>query len=139
MNQAPLLEAVSRVDNRGALRVIEQGNGMAFSPKRVFWVEAVPVGEIRGMHAHRDCQQILICIAGSILVTLDDGSKRTQVLLDSSSKVLFMDRNVWGEQQFLEPDSKLLVLASHPYEEKDYIRDYDEFATYVSGLVQQGT
>lgn len=114
-------------DARGALTVGEVPTEVPFSPARYFAVFDVPSVELRGEHAHRLCQQFLICMHGSCRVLLDDGTQRCEVTLDRPDMGVFMPEMIWGTQYRYSPDTVLLVFASRPYEAHDYLRTYDEF------------
>lgn len=114
-------------DLRGRLTASELTRDIPFVPKRFFAVYEVPSTETRGEHAHRKCHQFLICLAGSVMVLVDDGANRAQVRLDDPGLGLYVPPMVWGTQYGHSPDAILAVLASDPYESDDYIRDYDEF------------
>jgi UDP-2-acetamido-3-amino-2,3-dideoxy-glucuronate N-acetyltransferase len=107
--------------------------GVPFSPQRWFMVYDVPSLHVRGEHAHRACQQFLICVSGQVMVAVDDGENRTEVLLDSPSIGIYIPAGIWASQFRYDSDAVLLVLASLPYDPDDYIRDYDEFLASVSG------
>jgi hypothetical protein len=98
-----------------------------FSPARYFAVFDVPSQELRGEHAHKRCQQFLICLHGSCRVLLDDGEQRCEVTLDRPDVGVFMPEMIWGTQYRYSPDAVLLVFASRTYEAKDYLRTYEEF------------
>jgi UDP-2-acetamido-3-amino-2,3-dideoxy-glucuronate N-acetyltransferase len=100
---------------------------LPFVPRRWFIVYGAPSRELRGGHAHRECHQFLICVAGSLTVAVDDGLSRAEALLDRPTLGIHIPPVVWGSQFRYEPDSVLLVLASHPYSAGDYIREYEEF------------
>lgn len=121
------------VDARGALTVGEVPTEVPFSPARYFVVFDVPSLELRGEHAHKQCQQFLICLHGSCRVLLDDGRNRCEVTLDSPDMGVFMPEMIWGTQYRYTPDAVLLVFASRTYEADDYIRTYDEFVAEVEG------
>nr|WP_298925228.1 WxcM-like domain-containing protein [uncultured Erythrobacter sp.] len=121
------------VDSRGALTVGEVPSEIPFSPARYFVVFDVPSLELRGEHAHKQCQQFLICLHGSCRVLLDDGKDRCEVTLDRPDMGVFMPEMIWGTQYRYTPDSVLLVFASRTYEAEDYIRSYDEFMAAVAG------
>lgn len=112
------------IDIRGSLVA---GEGLPFVPERFFAVFDVPSAETRGSHAHRVCEQYLICLRGSVSAIVDDGKHREEILLDSPDLALFMPALTWGTQYRYSPDAVLLVLASHKYDNDDYIRDYDQF------------
>jgi hypothetical protein len=114
-------------DARGALTVGEVPTEVPFMPERYFAVFDVPSVELRGEHAHRQCQQFLICLHGSCRVLLDDGQDRCEVTLDRPDMGVFMPAMIWGTQYRYSRDAVLLVFASRPYEADDYLRTYDEF------------
>ena len=114
-------------DARGALTVGEVPTEVPFAPERYFAVFDVPTVELRGEHAHKQCQQFLICLHGSCRVLLDDGEKRCEIILDRPDMGVFMPAMIWGTQYRYSPDAVLLVFASRPYEAEDYLRTYDEF------------
>ncbi|MGA9315632.1 MAG: WxcM-like domain-containing protein [Solirubrobacteraceae bacterium] len=133
-----LLYQLTRADDlRGSLVSAEVGDHIPFEPLRYFTVMAVPSKDIRGAHAHRLCEQFLVCQVGQVAVVVDDGEVREEVLLDDPGMGLYLPPLVWGIQYHYTPDALLLVLASRPYEPEDYIRDYDEFLALrekVSGV-----
>jgi dTDP-4-dehydrorhamnose 3,5-epimerase-like enzyme len=118
----PLVE-----DMRGNLSVGEFARSIPFEAKRYFLVFGVPSRDIRGEHAHRECHQFLICIAGNCSVVVDDGKNRTEVLLDRPNLGVYVPPAVWSVQYKYSSDAILLVFASHFYDPADYIRDYSEF------------
>jgi uncharacterized membrane protein len=118
-------------DLRGALSVGELGKDFPFQPKRYFIVYDVPSEELRGEHAHRECEQFLICVRGSCRALLDDGIQRNEVILDRPDLGLYMPAKIWGTQYRYTRDAVLLVFASRPYEANDYVRTYEEFRTLV--------
>jgi hypothetical protein len=119
------------VDARGGLTVGEVPTEVPFSPARFFAVFDVPSVELRGEHAHKLCQQFLICLHGSCRVLLDDGQKRCEVTLDRPDMGVFMPEMTWGTQYRYSSDAVLLVFASRPYEADDYLREYSEFLSEV--------
>jgi len=125
-HQFPLI-----TDMRGNLTVGEFEQHIPFSPKRYFMVFDVPSKETRGEHAHHVCHQFLICVRGSCAVLADDGVERTEVMLDSPDKGIYLPPMVWGVQYKYSEDAVLLVFASHHYDSADYIRDYDQFISAV--------
>ncbi len=118
-------------DLRGSLTVAEFEQHIPFVPKRYFMVFDVPSKETRGEHTHRVCHQFLICVRGNCAVLADDGVNRTEVLLDSPDKGIYLPPMVWGVQYKYSKDAVLLVFASHHYDAADYIRDYSEFIKMV--------
>lgn len=114
-------------DMRGSLSVGEFERSVPFRPKRYFLVFDVPSREVRGEHAHRACQQFLICVKGGCSVVADDGKQRREYLLDRPDLGLYLPPMVWGTQYKYSGDAVLLVFASDYYDPADYIRDYGEF------------
>ncbi len=114
-------------DIRGNLAVGEFGKHVPFRPARFFLVHGVPSREVRGEHAHRECEQFLVCVKGSCSLLVDDGTHREEMVLDGPSLGVYVPPMVWAVQYRHTPDAVLLVFASAPYDPADYIRDYDEF------------
>jgi dTDP-4-dehydrorhamnose 3,5-epimerase-like enzyme len=114
--------------NSGILQVIEQSMGLIKEIKRIYYIYGVEKDQVRGRHAHKNLNQILICVHGKIQIDLEiaDGSKKIYVL-DSPDKVLLIKPFVWHSMLFLENDSVLLAIADKMYDESDYIRSYDDF------------
>jgi UDP-2-acetamido-3-amino-2,3-dideoxy-glucuronate N-acetyltransferase len=120
-------------DLRGKLTAGElPGDAVPFEPRRWFLVYDVPSREVRGEHAHRVCHQFLICVSGQVNVAVDDGEKREEVVLDAPTVGLYVPPRVWASQYRYDDDAVLLVLASHPYDSADYIREYETFLSEVS-------
>lgn len=120
-------------DTRGALTVGELPHELPFSPARYFAVFDVPSVELRGEHAHKRCEQFLVCLHGSCRILLDDGENRCEVSLDRPDIGVHMPAMIWGTQYRYSPDAVLLVFASRPYEADDYLRTYDEFLAERAG------
>lgn len=124
-------------DPRGNLSYIESARHVPFSIKRVFYIYDVPGGETRGGHAHKECSCVLMALTGSFEVRLTDGKYEMTVRLDRANKGLLIPPGVWDTMQGFTTGTVALAIASHPYEEEDYIRDYDEYLDYVKTLVEQ--
>jgi UDP-2-acetamido-3-amino-2,3-dideoxy-glucuronate N-acetyltransferase len=120
-------------DLRGRLTAGElPSEGIPFTPHRWFLVYDVPSREVRGEHAHRVCHQFLICVSGQVSVAVDDGERRSEVLLDEPTLGLYVPPRVWASQYRYDDAAVLLVLASHSYDPDDYIREYEEFLREVA-------
>lgn len=118
-------------DARGNLSVVEGGRGVPFEIRRAYWTYDVPAGGHRGGHAHRRLRQFVVALSGSFTVTLDDGRERRTFLLNHPYQGLLIDTCVWRTLDDFSSGAVCLVLASEPYDEGDYIYDYDEFLRYV--------
>lgn len=118
-------------DARGMLVAVEGNINIPFEIKRVYYIYNTLEDVRRGYHAHKTLEQILICVHGSCRILLDDGVGRATVTLDKPYEGLYVAKNMWREMYDFSPDAVLLVLASEPYNETDYIRDYDKFLALV--------
>jgi len=116
----------------GNIAVIEEGPGVPFRIRRVYYLYAVPEGAERGGHAHRRLEQLLIAVSGRFDVTLDDGRSRRSVPLTVPDRGLYIPSMVWRELTGFSSGAVCLVLASEGYDEADYIRDYDEYAALTT-------
>ena len=115
------------VDRRGNLTVAETGKTVPYDIHRAYWLSDVPGGESRGGHAHKECQEMLVAVNGSFTVTLDDGIRRRSFLLNHPYEGLLIPTGIWRTLDDFSSGAVCLVLASHQYDEADYIRSYDEF------------
>lgn len=129
---AKLIDLQALNDHRGSLVVGEVPNSLPFEVKRFFYVSNVPEGEPRGIHAHKECHQFLICVAGSLRAMTDDGATREVFTLLPGGSGLHMPPLTWGCQFDYSKDAVLLVLASHRYDPSDYIHEYDEFLRFAA-------
>lgn len=132
MSIAKWIEFPKISDPRGNLSFIEGQNHVPFDIKRVYYLYDVPGGESRGGHAHKNLTQVAIALSGSFDFILDNGKTRERVSLNSPNKGLLIENCVWREMENFSSGSVCLVLASHLYDESDYLRDYTEFKQYVS-------
>ena len=117
-------------DERGQLVALEEFKDIPFKIKRVYYMYDTAKSVIRGFHAHKTLEQILICIHGSCKIRLDNGIEKKVVPLEKPYEGLYVS-NMWREMFDFSTDAVLMVLASELYDEADYIRDYDEFLEYV--------
>lgn len=120
-------------DERGQLIAIEEQKDLPFTIKRVYYIYDTLPNVRRGFHAHRNLQQILICVSGSCKIHLDNGSETAEVTLDKPNEGLYIANNMWREMYDFTPGAVLLVLASEYYDEADYIRNYEDFQKMIRG------
>jgi oxalate decarboxylase/phosphoglucose isomerase-like protein (cupin superfamily) len=123
-----------RGNDTGDLVFLESCRDIPFEIKRVYYIYGVKEGTGRGYHAHKELNQVLICVHGSCTVMLDNGKEKTHILLDDPSEGLFVGKATWREMYDFTLDAVLLVLASEYYDERDYIRDYTEFIRYLEEM-----
>ncbi|MBR1458066.1 MAG: WxcM-like domain-containing protein [Oscillospiraceae bacterium] len=123
-------------DERGQLVALEEYKDIPFEIKRVYFMYDTLEGVRRGFHAHKSLEQILICIHGSCKILLDNGREKKVVPLEKPYEGLYVSNDMWREMFDFSPDAVLLVLASELYDERDYIRDYDEFLAFIKGKTE---
>ena len=131
MSLIKLIEFNRLGDDRGGLISLEQNQNIPFDIKRVYYIFDTQQGVARGFHAHKDLQQVAICVKGSCRFILDNGVQRESVILDEPNLGLFIDSMMWREMHDFSDDCVLMVIANHHYDEADYIRNYDEFMRMV--------
>ena len=115
------------LDPRGNLTVAQSMDHIPFNVSRVYWVYDVPAGESRGGDAHKQCREFIVAASGSFTVTLDDGYTQTSYHLNHPWQGLYVETGVWRTLNDFSSGAVCLVLASDPFEEDDYIRDYNDF------------
>lgn len=113
-------------DERGFLGVIE-GEQVPFTVRRMFWLSGIPEEKTRGHHAHRECQQMIICLFGSVNVTASDRSGTSEKLTLDECHAVHVPPWTWVVLADFSPGSTVAVLTDRPYDEDDYIRDFTEF------------
>ncbi len=118
-------------DPRGNLTVAESMKQVPFDVRRVYWTYDVPSGESRGGHAHRQCRELIIAISGSFTVTIDNVKEKQSFHLNHPWQGLLVETGVWRTLDDFSSGAVCLVLASDPFEEADYIREYDEYLEYM--------
>jgi len=122
---------ISAEDGRGNLSVIEK-ELLPYEIKRVYYLYDVPSDSTRGGHAHKELQQFLIALSGSFDVVLDDGFERRTITLNRPNKGLLIPCGIWRELENFSAGAVCLSLVSEVYDEADYIRDYNDFKSFVS-------
>lgn len=128
---AELIELDEVLDARGRLTVIEGGR-LPFAIARAYVISEVPPAGCRGGHAHRYVAELIVAAAGRFTVECDDGVQPSTVDLDRPSLALLVQPMVWRELSGFSEGSACLVLASHEYDEDEYIRDYAQFTALVA-------
>lgn len=123
-------------DERGKLVVIEGGQAIPFEIKRVFYIYGSDTTVVRGKHANRESEFVLINVAGTSKVRTTDGNEEFVVELNKPMMGVYIPKMVWKDMYNFSSDSVLLVLASTHYDGKEYIRNYDEYIQIVKGNVE---
>ena len=120
-----------KLQNRaGNITPITNSNEIPFDIKRIFYIYDIPSGEERGAHAHKECHQLLIAASGSFEIEINDGKTKRTVMLNRPNLGLHIPPGIWAGEKGFSSGAICLVMASHKYDDKDYIRDYSEFLKY---------
>lgn len=127
MNLIKLIDFKLLGDDRGHLTVLEANKNIPFDIRRVYYLTDTQAGVPRGFHAHKELEQVAVCVSGKCRMILDDGRHKEETWLDSVSKAVRIEKMVWHEMHDFSSDCVLLVLASEHYDEDDYIRTYSDF------------
>jgi hypothetical protein len=118
-------------DDRGNLSFIEEENHIPFKIERVYWIYDVPGGELRGSHAFKETQELIVALSGSFDVILHDGRKEYKFSLNRSYFGVYVPNMIWRKLENFSTNSLALILASTNYNETDYIRDFNEFRSLL--------
>lgn len=132
INQIVYCPGATKTD--GALCVAEANSGIVpFEIRRVYYSYGAEEGTIRGYHAHKELEQILICVYGKIEVVLDNGKGKVETgILERPTQGLYVGPCMWRTMKWLQSGSVLLVLASQHYDTSDYIRNYEDFILWIT-------
>jgi hypothetical protein len=120
-------------DPRGDLTFVEGRNHVPFDIARVYYLYNVPAGAERGGHAHRALEQVVFALSGSFRITVDNGETKQDYVLRDPRKGLYIRNMIWRTMDEFSQGAVCMVLASSPYQESDYIRDYDTFLKEARG------
>jgi hypothetical protein len=120
-------------DRNGHITAVNNLTEVPFAIKRVFYLYDIPGGDSRGAHSHKKCHQFIVATSGSFEILLDDGKIRRQVMLNRPNLGLHIPPGIWASEINFSSGAICLVLASHVYDESDYIRDYQEYLNYDYG------
>ena len=131
--RCPILHFGDLGDERGKLVVIEGGQAIPFEIKRVFYIYDSDATVVRGQHANRESEFVLINVAGKSKVRITDGKEEFVAVLDRPMMGIYIPKMVWKDMYDFSEDSVLLVLASEHYDNTEYIRDYDAFVKEIVG------
>ena len=124
-----------RLKNRaGNITPISNSKEIPFDIKRLFYIYDIPGGEDRGAHAHKECHQFLVAASGSFEIELNDGITRRTVVLNRPYFGLHILPSIWAAEKGFSSGSVCLVLASHKYDESDYIREYSEYIKFKNEI-----
>lgn len=115
------------LDKRGNLSFFEHPSQLPFNIERTYWIYDVPGGEIRGSHAFKEQQEFIIALSGSFDIILNDGKEEIKFTLNRSYYGLYIPNLYWRRLENFSTNSLAIIVSDKMYDEKDYVRDYQEF------------
>lgn len=122
-----LIDLPKYLDLRGNLSFIEEDTHLPFKIKRVYWIYDVPGGEIRGGHAFKETEELIVALSGSFDVVLNDGKEEYKFSLNRSYYGVLIPKMIWRKIENFSTNSLAMIIASTDFDEMDYIRDFEEF------------
>ena len=131
--KCPILQFADLGDERGKLVVIEGGSSIPFDINRVFYIYGSDATVVRGQHANRESEFVLVNVAGQSKVRITDGSEEYVVELNKPMMGVYIPKMIWKDMYDFSADSVLLCLASTHYDGTEYIRDYNEYLNEIQG------
>lgn len=132
MNKCKLINLKKISDGRGNLTPIEENKDIPFDIKRIYYLYNIAENKIRGEHAHKNLQQLILCLNGSFDIIIDNGYSIEKFILNDPSVGLYVPKMHWRILENFSKESICLVLASDEYNEDDYYRNYDEFLSNIN-------
>jgi len=130
INDIKVIQLPKIIDERGNLTFIEGENHIPFKIKRTYMIYDVPGGEIRGSHAYKELDEVIISLSGCFDLVVDDGHNVKTFTLNRSYNAIYVPHGLWRTLQNFSTNALCLVLASTEYNENDYIRDYNDFVIF---------
>lgn len=121
-------------DENGELTIFEDSNKFVFNIKRMFYIKNVKKDEIRGQHANKKSEFLMICLQGSVSIRVTDGIKEETIYLDDKSDALYIPRLMWKDMYDFENNCILMVLSNERYDNNEYIRDFDEYKSIMEKI-----
>jgi oxalate decarboxylase/phosphoglucose isomerase-like protein (cupin superfamily) len=129
-----IIEINKILDQRGNLSFLQSNKEVPFEIKRVYWIYDVPGGEMRGGHAYKNLNEVIIALSGSYDVVLHDGEKEYRYHLNRSYYGLYVPKMMWRHIENFSTNSLALILTDDLYKEDEYIRDFDAFKAMTNPL-----
>lgn len=120
------------LDERGNLSFFENNRQIPFEIKRTYWIYDVPGGDQRGGHAFKEQQEFIVALSGGFDIALNDGIKKKRFHLNRSYYGLYVPSKIWRKMENFSTNSLALVVSDRSYSEGDYIRDFEEFKTFIN-------
>lgn len=114
-------------DERGKLCSLSNNKEIPFEIKRIYYTWDMPKEAIRGGHAHKKLDEVMVCLSGSCDFVLDDGNEKITITLDSPNKGLYIKADLWRDFRNFSDNCVVILIASDYYDTNDYIRDYNKY------------
>jgi dTDP-4-dehydrorhamnose 3,5-epimerase-like enzyme len=133
LEQVKLIELPKILDERGNLSFFENNRQIPFTIARTYWIYDVPGGEIRGGHAYKDMQEVIIALSGSFDVVLHDGGEEEKFTLNRSYYGLYVPKMIWRSMENFSTNSLAFIATDAQYDERQYIRDFEGFKQLAIG------
>jgi dTDP-4-dehydrorhamnose 3,5-epimerase-like enzyme len=130
LNEVKIIQLPKILDERGNLSFFENEKQVPFSMARAYWIYDVPGGEIRGGHAYKSMQEMIVAMSGSFDVVLNDGKEKKTFSLNRSYNGLYVPRMIWRHMENFSTNSLALIVADQLYREDEYIRNFEIFLNY---------
>ena len=130
LENVKLIDLPKILDERGNLSFIEEETHIPFNIERTYWIYDVPGGQVRGGHAFKEQQELIVALSGSFDVHVDDGQEQKVFSLNRSYYGLYIPKGIWRQMQNFSTNSLAMVLSSTKFDEADYIREYNDFLVY---------
>lgn len=127
MDKVKIIELPKILDPRGNLSFLETSNHVPFKIMRTYWIYDVPGGEIRGGHAFIEQQEFIVVLSGSLDIIVFDGIKKKKFSLNRSYYGLYIPKGLWRHMENFSTNTFALVVSNTAFDEKDYIRNIEEF------------
>lgn len=127
IEEVKIIDLPKIVDPRGNLSFIEEEKHIPFKIERTYWIYDVPGGQVRGGHAFKEQQELIVALSGSFDIIVDDGGRKEVFSLNRSYYGLYIPAGIWRQMENFSTNSLAMVLSSTPFSEDDYIREYSDF------------
>lgn len=131
MQGVKIIEFPKIPDERGNLSFFENNAHIPFSISRTYWIYDVPGGEVRGGHADKSLQEVIIALSGSFDVVLNDGVSEKTFTLNRSYYGLYVPKMIWRHMQNFSTNSLAMIVSDQPYDENEYLRNFDQYKDMV--------
>ena len=131
MQAYKLFDFEIHADDRGNLTSLSNNKEIPFEIKRIYYTWNMPNSAIRGGHAHRELDEVMVCLHGSCDFVLDNGKEKITITLDKPNKGLYVPAHIWRDFRNFSPDCVVILIASDYFHPEDHVKDYPEFLDLI--------